>query len=855
MTLAERNLHDDLTIDRVALRIELELAAVQVRTRFDFRRSVAGPLRLDGCRLTLQSLSLNGRRLRDDEYRADAKGLTIFHAPCAGKIDIIATMIPGGPGDEGLIRLGDCLITHCEPEGFRRISFFPDRPSIMCRFDCNIVADARRFPTLLSNGRYIDQRALAGGRRIVRWRDVRRKASYLFALAAGDLACDSITHTDASGRSIAVTAHCLPEDLPYLKSGLETMTRVMAWDEARYHRHYDQPTFNIVVLPDYPGGAMENPTLNLYSTEFFLCHPSISTDGEIRRITASVAHEYLHDWSGNHVGIASWAELALKEGLTVLREQQFMSDQIGEEEARIDDLEKLITQQYPEDDGALAHAVRPAECHHPSNLYTKTVYLKGAEIWRTIATLVGDDPFVAGVSSFFDMRDGSAARIVDMLAHLEQITGHDLMPYLGWFTYRGVATVTATTLLAYDDAVLRIELGQKVQEGEVLPLIAQVGIFDRAVPARFSPYELDVDLGSGTAAIEVAAQPQCPGISLFPGLRAPVRIMQERSPSALSDAMLFDFDPVNRWQASRELAFHAAGGDRSATATWIDCCRRLLDTSIINPGRAARLIAIPSDLELVSHFGFPAIDRALDGGAILRQHMASALGSELEQIFVTCALERENPFTQGARRMRRVAIETLMAANAPKYVAWCKDMLHGSTFMEERATALTALAGQGGAIADEAIDFARSEWSGNRHQLDNWFTALARVPLAETSDHIDELAESSQFDLTQSSRVKSLFDPLATNMRALHRRDGDGYRLVGTIVRKLADGNPRLAARFLKMLAAWRDLDPERSDHARAALESVCAVSVGDLADRARTMRTGPRGSPSARPASINNQD
>ncbi|MEP6786517.1 MAG: DUF3458 domain-containing protein [Sphingomonadales bacterium] len=824
-----------IRLDDVALRFELDARAVRVRCRLRFVRAPndSRPLVLHGEALTLVSVTLDGRDLDPEQVHILDDRIEIADMPERGVLTVVNMHAPGTPGMMGLIRIGETLITHCEPEGFRRIAYFPDRPDLFARFRCTMIADAALYPTLLSNGRRVGRRDLRDGRHVVVYEDRRPKPSYLFALAAGRFAQARASFVARSGRTVALVAHA-SSDIEFCANGLETMRRALAWDERVYGRVYDGETYNMVVVPSYPGGAMENSTLNLYSTEFFMTDPAISVDAELQRIASSVAHEFFHDWTGNHVGVREWRELTLKEGMTVLREQQFMGALIGEADARINAIEKLEEQQYPEDDGTLAHAPRPLTAPVASNLYTRTVYEKGAEIWRMAETMLSPSVFAERVGAFLDRFDGEARTVEDLLDTLDPDDAREVGALRGWFEHAGPCHVTAATAWDADRNRLLVTLTQSASGGAgPLTMPVRLKLFTAQgrviAPAEecVTDGEIQVIFRKTSQVVAVEGVTERPIVSLFRGLSAPVRLTRLQESADLLVLARHDHDAVCRWQASRALVAMAlaeaeAGEEGSAWHHWHDLYDALLADGTAAETHIGRILEFPRLHALLDNETLRHIDRRGAALTALRRSVVNGFGDQLRERY--CLLRRESDAANafGARRMRSLCRALLALDPRPDDSAGWLATLDSNAPMEEAASTLRALIDLGGDLRDEALRVAQARWRDVPHKLDNWFASIGQCQSDDAATLCAWAAEQFDFDLANAPRTKALLDQVGRNPHALHSRDGTGYRLVGKMVAALAPHNSGLAARFAKALTVWPHLDPER----RAIAHRV----VGELA-------------------------
>lgn len=808
-------------IDRLELVLELDPVVTRVEADLDFRRSdrCARHLDLAGEGLTLEEVRLDGHRLAADRCRQTAEGLRLLDAPDRGRLSTRHILRPGRAGDEGLIQLGDALITHCEPEGFRRIAFFPDRPDVLASYRCVLRADPARYPLLLANGRRVSSRLRDDGRLEVAFEDDIPKASYLFALFAGALPAITDTFVGREGRAVPLAVYASDTDLPYCAYGLSVLKAAMAWDEAANGLAYERDALNVVVLRDYPGGAMENPTLNLYASEFFVADPEVSTEEQLRRVASSVAHEYFHEWSGNRVGCRSWPDLTVKEGLTVLRQQLFMEDRFGPD-ARIDDVLYLRLNQYPEDDGELAHAVRPEGPVIASNLYTRTVYEKGAEILRALRRWLGADRFASVLRTWFREFDGRPAALEDFVRTAEVVTGEDLSDFRGWWRLVGAQAVEAEcTPVGPGLYAICLRQAPARRQGvhRALPMAAPVKMIGRGPRGP----EAVLRFGTESATFEVSGPPDATP-SLFRGLSAPVRLLREHSPRTLEQLALHDDDPVNRWDAAQALARNAIleGVEPGpATDLWLSLFEGLDAEAAARPGDVARLLALPPEILVAPEAAPVPVDRIAAGRRALAAAAAGAHRKRLLRWFEQTAAQAEEDL--GARRMHNLALGYLVASGDDESPQFALQQLERSRLMDLQRPALQALVDRGGDARRTGLTLAGQLWAGQPARLDHLFAAQAASTAPDAAAQVADLLDGGGVDFQQATRLKAVVDAFLLNQGAFHDAEGQGYAAVAGVIDRLGSENPRLAARFVKGFAGWRRLDNDRQALVRSALRAL----------------------------------
>lgn len=834
-------------IDLVDLQFELAMPTARIAAGIEFRRlsDAPGSLILNGVGLRLLELRLDGAELPPATYQLGERELVISNLPARGRLHIVADVDPGGAGSEGLICIDDVFVTHCEPEGFRRIAFFPDRPDVLARYRCTLIADAERYPTLLSNGHLTERGALPGGRHYARWEDPFPKACYLFALVAGRLAETHCGFVTRSGRPVDLRVHCLPDDVPYCAVGLDTLLKAIRWDEQAYGREYDLDVLNVAVLRSYPGGGMENKGLNLYSTEFFLTAPDISTDEERRRVQAVIAHEYFHNWTGNRVGCRSWFELSLKEGFTIFRQQQFMATLLGEADARIDDVLRLEELQYPEDDGGMAHAIRPESYVCPSNLYTKTVYEKGAEIIRMLHAIIGADGFRATADAFFDRFDGLAVGIDDLLDTAEQISGRNLSLFRRW--YANIGCVRLIIRRRYDARLHRctISFAQTTGDaGTVLEIPLRLSLLGRdreAMPLRqadglglCNEQTILLTQSETTLTFEGAAEPLIP---LLYGFSAPVRLEADLDASELLVLASSNRDPFARWSAAQRIAELAVSHDNAEAAeAWLHVVRTALTEPNLDPAIAGRLIQLPSEKRLGQRAARVEVEALHTARGALADATRAALTRELRNACLRLRIGAQKPDADGPRRLRNACLWYLMQAPSDEDLAECWDQFRKERVLENAWSAARCLIDRGGYDRTQSLEEAHACWHHHPALLDHWFSAQAVSQSDDCADRIAGLIGHPDLSLDNSARLKATFDAFADNQHALHAASGIGYDTILRVVTALNVRNPRLAARFLRRFDDWKRFDERRRCAITERLRHL--ISLSDLAPQLREIAT-----------------
>ena len=836
----------DWLVPEIALDFDLDPACTRVRATLHVQRGAgdgAGahdrPLRLDGGGQTLVSVAVDGVAL-DDWTIAD--GALVL--PLTGSAHIVETEVEIAPERNtqlmGLYASGGNLCTQCEAEGFRRITFFPDRPDVLSRYTVRMTADKARFPVLLANGDPIAagvvEGGAAGGRHWAEWRDPFPKPSYLFALVAGDLAVNRGSFVTASGREVALGIWVRTADLPRTEHALDALKTAMAWDERVYGREYDLDVFNIVAVDDFNFGAMENKGLNVFNSRYILADPDTATDYDYDAIAAVVAHEYFHNWSGNRVTCRDWFQLSLKEGFTVYRDQGFSADQGSAAVKRIEDVRALRAAQFPEDAGPLAHPIRPDAYQEISNFYTATIYNKGAEIVRMFATMLGAEAFRRGCDLYFERFDGTAATCEDFVASMEAASGVDLAQFRRWYGQAGTPRVTAA--LRHDAGSRRAELtlaqrtlptpGQDTKQPLVLPL--RVKLFGADSAAALAP-EQTVLLTEAEQRIVFENVGERPVLSINRGFSAPAIIESDRTAADLAFLGAHDDDPFARYEALQQLMLDtlvaAAGRNQADHAAVIAAVGDTLADAELDRAFVAEAVLLPSDAFIGDQMALVDPEAIFRAREALRRDIGRALEPQWRSAYATARGApgyAYTPAAKGLRRLKAVALGYIAAAGASDAGALAFAQFEAADNMTDRQSALTTLVAGDTRERIAALDIFYNRYGDNALVLDKWFSVQAMAPRDDTGTVVAELARHRDFTLSNPNRARALIGAFGANQRAFNAADGSGYRFLADQLIALDKLNPQTAAKLIPPLGRWRRFDRARGTLMRAELERIVAV-------------------------------
>jgi aminopeptidase N len=875
-------------LERTDLTVQIHADHTEVRARLAFRPNPAGepgPLHLRGLELELLELCLDGEPLAATAYGLDGDGLLLADPP--QRPFVLESWVRIHPETnttlEGLYLSCGLFTTQCEAEGFRRITFHPDRPDLLSRFRVRIEADRTSCPVLLSNGNCVETGALhadpatGAERHYAVWDDPFPKPSYLFALVAGQLEEVREPFITASGRSVALRLHVEPGDAPYTAHAMASLKRAMAWDEQRYGLEYDLDEYNIVAVRHFNMGAMENKSLNIFNSKLVLADAETATDGELERIESVIAHEYFHNWTGNRITCRDWFQLSLKEGLTVFRDQSFTEDLHGAPLNRIENVSLLRNTQFREDAGPTAHPVQPDAYQAIDNFYTTTIYEKGSEVIRMLHTLLGEETFMRGMALYVRRHDGSAATCADFVQAMEDAASEawaadpgaarfDFAQFRRWYHQAGTPVLQVQRHWDGQAGVLELHLRQHTPatpgQGDKLPVVIPLalGLIDQAG----EPLAVQLEGEPGTALdrlggtrllvldqaeqqlrlVGLPRQHHPPALSLLRQFSAPVKLELGRPTAELVHLLAADRDPFARWDAGQELwrqvLLARAKGD-SATAglleeELIDACARILaDPSLSDASRSA-LLALPGLAELEDAAG--ATGQEPDPPALfaaqqqLLRRFGAALAEPLAAALQRCSdgWLRPWPDGDGARRLTAVIWSWRAAAGNGAVIAAARAAVDGPSMTLARA-GLRALQPLAIPEREAAMDAFYRRWQHKPVILDAWFAMEAAAPLADGLERVARLLEHPRYDPMAPNSVRAVLGGLAANVPVFHAADGSGYRFMAEQIAAVDQRNPITASRLAKVFSRWRSYGPQRSEAMAAALEQLAG---GELSANTR---------------------
>jgi len=824
------------------LDFRLGLGATRVTATLAVERNPAAEptpeLRLNGDSLTATSVMVDGATA---DWRMDGPDLIVTLPGAKHTVEVVTTIDPSANTQlMGLYASNGMLCTQCESEGFRRITFFPDRPDVLSTYAVRMEGDKAAFPILLCNGNRVAEGDGENGSHWAEWHDPWPKPSYLFALVAGDLVANSKPFTTRSGRVVECNVWVRAEDIERTDHALESLHRSMTWDEEVFGREYDLDLYNIVAVSDFNMGAMENKGLNVFNTKYVLADPDTATDADFDAVEGVIAHEYFHNWSGNRITCRDWFQLSLKEGFTVLRDQLFSQDMRGEAVKRIEDVRILRAAQFPEDAGPLAHPIRPDSYREISNFYTATVYNKGAEVIRMMRSMVGEARFRAGTDLYFDRHDGEAATCEDFIKAIEDGAQTDLAQFRRWYAQAGTPRVAVAQAVEGDTLTLTLKQTVPATPGQPdklpMPIPLRLAVHSRS--GALGAEQLVV-LSDEEQSFDLPLAGPDPVVSINRGFTAPVVIERALAREDLVFLAAYDNDPFARSEALQELAAgHLVGkasgelseADKAAgEAAIVGAFRSSLADENLDDAMRGELMVLPSETYLFEVMATD--DRKADPGAIhaaregLKAAIGTALAEELQALHARAsAVALDDPAGRGARKVKTLALALIAAADPAIAASLAAAQFDAADNMTDRQGALMVLCGLDHPAREERLASFYQRFAGNDLVIDKWFTLQALSLHPDVIRHVRALAAHPDFTMKNPNRVRSLHMAFAGNPKGFHAASGEGYRMVADVILALDPINPQTAARFVPSLGRWRRIEPGRAALMKAELERIMAA-------------------------------
>ncbi|MGV2929620.1 aminopeptidase N [Vreelandella venusta] len=838
--------HTELTFD-------LDPAATRVKARLQIERHPStdsqAPLVLNGEHLTLISLAIDGSPVSDTAYQLTDEVLHIADVP---ETFILESEVEISPSSntalEGLYQSNGMYCTQCEAEGFRRITYYPDRPDVMATFKVTVIGNATSEPVLLANGNPIDQGVLENGRHFATWEDPHPKPCYLFALVAGNLHKVEDSFETVSGRNVALQLWVEQENLDKTEHAMASLKRAMAWDEQTYGREYDLDLFMIVAVNDFNMGAMENKGLNIFNSAAVLTHPSTATDAAFQNVEGIVAHEYFHNWSGNRVTCRDWFQLSLKEGFTVFRDQCFSADTNSAPVKRIQDVSFFRTAQFAEDAGPTAHPIRPDHFIEITNFYTLTIYEKGAEVVRMLRNLLGWEDFRRGSDLYFERFDGQAVTIEDFVGCMAEVSDVDLGQFMRWYSQAGTPEIDAHGEYDYAHGEYHLTLRQRTPatpgQADKLPLHIPIRM---GLVGTKSGQDLTLTLSGeklgSDAVIHLTEDEQrfvfsdvaeAPVPSLLRDFSAPVKLHFPYSREDLAFLLTHDSDGFNRWDAGQRLAMlalddliaaHRNGVEKVMDSRVVEAFRVLLTGSMSDKAVLAEMLTLPSEAYIAEQQPIVDVDAIHAAREFVRQSLAVALRDEFVAVYK--ANQSDEPYAPtpeqiAQRSLKNVALTYLMAIEDEEGVAFCETQFAAEHNMTDVRHALTLLVHSNrDDIASPALKAFGEKWAHDPLVMDQWFTIQVSRPQSDVLERVQYLMQHPAFSIKNPNKVRALIGAFSQNRINFHRLDGKGYALLADVVIELNRLNPEIAARLVTPLTRWQRFDEERQQLMRDELVRI----------------------------------
>ncbi|WP_218961252.1 aminopeptidase N [Desulfobotulus mexicanus] len=835
----------DFDLSETRMDICIHDNSVEVRTRLILSRKkdseIKAPLFLHGEELEILEISLDGRLLSPKEFLQDSKGLTIFDVPDTFTLFTRVRIFPDqNTALEGLYRAGGMLCTQCEAEGFRKITFYPDRPDVMATFRVRIEADKKRYPALLSNGNPMEKQDLDGGRHSLVWEDPHPKPSYLFALVAGDLACLKDRFHTAEGLDVSLEIYTEHENADKSGHAMKSLKKAMHWDELVFGLSYDLSTYMIVATNDFNMGAMENKGLNIFNSKYVLAKPDTATDTDFEGIESVIAHEYFHNWTGNRVTVKNWFQLSLKEGLTVFRDQEFTSDMQSRSVKRIQDVRSLRARQFPEDAGPMAHPIRPEAYMEMNNFYTATVYDKGAEVIRMIHTIIGPESFRKGMDLYFKRHDGRAVTCEDFVVAMEDASGKDLSRFRLWYSQAGTPIVYASTELDKEKSILYLTLKQEVpdtpgqSDKKPMTLPVKAAFFNEKGEQAFLEFRgrkgdaflLLLESEEETFVFEGASEGLVP--SLLREFSAPVHLKTNLEDKDLALLLAMDTDPFNRWEAGRILInrtllglmedyrekreLHLPEGLLLAFGT-------VLENADKDPALAAEILSMPTEIELYHLLAAEKIPvsppEVHDVRNFLLDRLAFGLKDLWERAFENFQTPGDYVFKAedvARRKMKNLALFWLSRLPDTGFEMVGRAYKEAEC-MTDRMAALSLAAHFEDQGVKEMLDAFSRQFEKDALVMDKWFQVQALSLRPDTLKRVRELMSHPAFSMKNPNKVRALIGAFCSgNPLRFHQKDGSGYNFLAEMVMELDILNPQVGSRMVSVFNPWKTFaEPWRS--------------------------------------------
>ena len=845
----------DFLISDVELWFDLQEQDTTVRSRLQVKRNEESanskaPLVLDGDELELVSIKVDGQLLKEKDYQLNDETLTIENVGDNFVLEIETLIHPAAnTALEGLYHSGNLLCTQCEAQGFRRITYFPDRPDVMSRYIVTLTADKEKYPNLLANGNLVEQGELDDGRHWAKWHDPSLKPCYLFAIVGGQLHCHEDSFTTMNGREVVLRVYVDPENAHKTDHAMICLKQSMKWDEERFGREYDLDIFMIVAVNDFNMGAMENKGLNIFNASCVLASPETANDADYYNIQSIIGHEYFHNWSGNRVTCRDWFQLSLKEGFTVFRDEEFSSDLNSRAVKRIDDANVLRTHQFAQDAGPMAHPIRPDHYMEISNFYTVTVYNKGAEVVRMLQTLVGWDGFREGTDLYFSRHDGQAVTTEDFVKAIEDANGIDLSQFQNWYNQAGTPEIEFTGNYDANNKTFELTLkqscpdtpGQKDKKPFQIPVaVGLVSDSGADIPLYLEGESEDL---STTRVLSLTEPQQTfkfinvdsePHISIGRGFSAPVKFVTPRSDEELAFMFANDSDPFNRWDAGQQLAMNILlrmvknvqqGKELCLEPAFVVACKAtLLDESLDKEFKSLAL-RLPSESYIADQCDVVDVDAIHTAREFIVNTLARELYIEWLNSYQDNLSDSEYEFNadaMGQRSLKNLCLNYLMKTETEEAIDLCARQFAQANNMTDQFSALAILSNHDIDERQHALDTFYGQWKQDNQVVEKWLNIQAISTIPGTLDKVKSLMQHEAFSMSNPNKVRSLIGRFCMgNTVQFHAADGSGYQFLAENVIELDKKNPQIAARLVQAMIQWRRYDESRQALMKDQLERI----------------------------------
>lgn len=813
-------------LNQVSLDFDLYDDRTVVRNHMVFERQHAGGLHLYGDELELISIKMNNHPLSEKDYELKDGDLLIPQCPDAFSLEIETQIYPQNNTElTGLYRTNQLFCTQCEAEGFRRMTFFPDRPDVLSVYTTRITADKDKYPILLSNGNLIERGEAAEGRHWVVWQDPFKKPSYLFALVAGDLACVQDVFTTCSGRQIDLRIYVERGNEDQCQHAMMSIKNAMHWDEEHYGREYDLDIYMIVAVSDFNMGAMENKGLNIFNSKYILGRPDTATDADYAGIEGVVGHEYFHNWTGNRITCRDWFQLSLKEGLTVFRDQEFSSDMNTRDVMRIFNVKTLKNTQFPEDAGSMAHPVRPDSYQEINNFYTATVYNKGAEVIRMQQTLLGKEGFRRGMDLYFKRHDGQAVTIDDFVAAMEGANDVDLTQFKRWYSQAGTPEVKAIS--EFQNGILTLTLSQscrptpECKDKKPFHIPIKIALFD----SQGEPMPIDSDvlqLKEFTQTFSFSGLKEEPLVSLLRDFSAPVSLDYQLGDDKLTNLLRFENDGYAKWNAGQTLSinyiiktYRTKEASDNLPDNMLSAYQHLLNDQTVDASLRAEVLTPPGFEEIAAHLSLVDVGLLESMRDMYRKNLGLGLYDQLLETYQQLWKKEDHAMNGEAysrRKLRNTCLSLMVKTQEAQAIEICQQQFAKAQTMTDQVATLNLLAScSAEAVRVQALDSFYQQWQQNELVLDKWFSAQAICELPGTLDRVKQLMTHPAFNFANPNKMRALVGTFCfSNHRHFHAEDGSGYAFLSEILLHLDRYNPQIAARMATPFTRWQRLDEKR---------------------------------------------